>query len=110
MAVVAGFVALLVLNVSLDAQSVDRSALNGQQLYQAACAAAELSIDRAERSGGRIIAVVRVQNPTGHKLPTGYPSRRAWLHFTVKRSQRAHGVRIGIYRVERRYNRQRQRR
>jgi mono/diheme cytochrome c family protein len=39
MAVVARFVALLVFNVSLDAQSVDRSALNGQQLYQAACAA-----------------------------------------------------------------------
>ena len=45
---------------------------------------AELSIDRAERSGGRLIADVRVQNLTGHKLPTGYPSRRVWLHVSVR--------------------------
>ncbi len=27
---------------------------------------------------------VRVDNLTGHKLPTGYPSRRMWLHVSVE--------------------------
>jgi hypothetical protein len=50
---------------------------------------AELSIERAEFSSGRLIVDVRIRNLTGHKLPTGYPSRRAWLHVTVRdRSER----------------------
>jgi len=39
MAVVAVLLTFFMLNVGLDAQSVDREGLNGQQLYQAACAA-----------------------------------------------------------------------
>ena len=46
-------------------------------------ATAEVSVDRAGISNGRILADVTVRNLTGHKLPTGYPSRRVWLHLTV---------------------------
>jgi hypothetical protein len=45
---------------------------------------ATVSIARAERSGDRLMLDVIVQNLTGHKLPTGFPSRRAWLHVAVK--------------------------
>jgi hypothetical protein len=46
--------------------------------------AATITIDRAEIRGGRLEAEVVVTNTTGHKLPTAYPSRRAWLRFVVK--------------------------
>lgn len=35
---------------------------------------------------GKLQAEVVVQNLTGHKLPTAYPSRRAWLHLSVRDS------------------------
>ncbi|MES1164543.1 MAG: multiheme c-type cytochrome, partial [Verrucomicrobiota bacterium] len=45
--------------------------------------AAALSIARAEIRDGRLEAEVAVTNTAGHKLPTAYPSRRAWLRFVV---------------------------
>ncbi|MFW6081213.1 MAG: hypothetical protein ACOC7W_04795 [Desulfosalsimonas sp.] len=43
-----------------------------------------VSITRAESAGGRLDVEVELINLAGHKLPTAYPSRRAWLHLTVK--------------------------
>jgi hypothetical protein len=34
--------------------------------------------------GGRLRAEIAIENRGGHKLPTAYPSRRAWLHIAVK--------------------------
>lgn len=45
---------------------------------------ARVSIDRVDITGGRLEADMSVQNLGGHKFPTAYPSRRAWLHVTVR--------------------------
>jgi hypothetical protein len=45
--------------------------------------AARLTIRNIDSSNGRLNADVFVENLTGHKLPTAFPSRRAWLHFQV---------------------------
>jgi hypothetical protein len=45
---------------------------------------AQVSIDQVEVASGRLQADITVQNLGGHKFPTAYPSRRAWLHVTVK--------------------------
>ncbi len=45
---------------------------------------AQLSIDRVDVTEGRLLADMSVQNLSGHKFPTAYPSRRAWLHVTVR--------------------------
>jgi cytochrome c551/c552 len=46
--------------------------------------AAKVTIGSVERSGDRVAVEVHVENLGGHKLPTAYPSRRAWLHVVVR--------------------------
>ncbi len=45
--------------------------------------AARVEIRDAAVVDGRLEAEVVVTNLSGHKLPTAYPSRRVWLHFSV---------------------------
>ncbi len=44
---------------------------------------AAVAVTHAARNGAALELDVAVRNLTGHKLPTGYPSRRVWLHVTV---------------------------
>jgi hypothetical protein len=45
---------------------------------------AKVSIANAAARDGVVEAEIAVENLGGHKLPTAYPSRRAWLHVLVR--------------------------
>ena len=46
--------------------------------------AAQVNIENVNTNAGRLNVDVVVKNLTGHKMPTAFPSRRAWLHFVVR--------------------------
>jgi hypothetical protein len=41
-------------------------------------------VANAAVQNGRLEAELAIENLSGHKFPTAYPSRRSWLHVTVK--------------------------
>lgn len=49
-----------------------------------AAESATLVVSAARADNGRLVTDVEVVNRAGHKLPTAYPSRRAWLHVAVR--------------------------
>jgi len=48
---------------------------------------ATVSLSTPQLSGRTLSFDVDVRNLSGHKFPTGYPSRRTWLHVTVRDSR-----------------------
>lgn len=46
--------------------------------------AAKIGFQDVRLSGSDLTASVVVESQVGHKFPTGFPSRRLWLHFTVR--------------------------
>lgn len=74
----------------LAAGEAPGQALAEPQQFQPLIAAARRQIQRAatlrvkgRRQGEQAVLEVEVQNLAGHKFPTGYPDRRAWLHVRV---------------------------
>ena len=47
---------------------------------------ASLTLEDVRLSGSRLTADIVIESMTGHKFPTGFPSRRAWLHLVVRDS------------------------
>lgn len=70
------------LGVSASAAALERAAtITRRQLAEQT---ARLSITEPKRLEGRLEFAVQIENLTGHKLPTGYPARRAWLQVEVR--------------------------
>jgi hypothetical protein len=44
---------------------------------------ADLAVEETDLSGDALSLTVVVSNKVGHKFPTGFPSRQAWIHLTV---------------------------
>jgi hypothetical protein len=74
--------------LGVQATSLEMDAAVRETLQSLQTDSARLVIDRAALADGRLTVDVSVSNLTGHKLPTAYPSRRAWLHVTVRDAAR----------------------
>jgi len=48
---------------------------------------AQITIENAEVEDTTLMIDVAVDSQVGHKLPSGFPSRRVWIHLTVKDDQ-----------------------
>jgi len=56
---------------------------------QLGSATATVAIEELARSGSELSFAVRISNLGGHKFPTGFPARRAWLEVVVTDSEGA---------------------
>jgi len=70
------------LGVAASSSELEATALATVRQLQQDTATMSLSAPRLAEA--TLAFDVEIRNLTGHKFPTGYPSRRAWLHVTVK--------------------------
>ncbi len=70
-------------DLAVAAQPSDLAAASARITSLLQSQSARVTLGPASLSGSDLSFAVRVENLTGHKLPTAYPSRRAWLHVVV---------------------------
>jgi hypothetical protein len=70
-------------DLAVEALTPELEATAAATLRQLASETATMTV-RTSRIEADVQADVTVTTLTGHKFPTGYPSRRAWLHLTAR--------------------------
>jgi hypothetical protein len=70
--------------LGVDALPAELDATAKATIRQLQQETAEVGVSGPRAAGGTLAFDVSVRNLTGHKFPTGYPSRRTWLHVTVR--------------------------
>jgi hypothetical protein len=70
------------LGVSALPQELENAAM--RTVAQLQSGTARVAVEGGALQDGRLSLDVVVTNLTGHKLPTGYPSRRVWLNVAVR--------------------------
>ncbi len=69
------------LAVEAQPQELDQAASRTREIL---AEAATVAIELVPNENNHLAFDVDIANLTGHKLPTAYPSRRAWLHVAVR--------------------------
>jgi len=72
---------ILELGLTADTDHLDGTLVRTREQLESATA--NISLAHAEIRGGALRLVLKVNSQAGHKFPTGFPSRRAWIHLTV---------------------------
>ncbi len=71
-------------DLGVEALPIELEASTQRTINNLRSETASVSINAPAINAGRLSFEVTVADLTGHKFPTGYPSRRAWLHVTVR--------------------------
>jgi hypothetical protein len=69
--------------LGVTASSDDFQATIDRAIDQLQNDTAILTVEDSRLGGGRVILDLQIENLVGHKFPTGFPARRAWLYVAV---------------------------